>query len=49
MLAYNEKNDVIVRVRGQCLSYAVLKNAAGQHLGKAEEVLRFLRIRLGAG
>jgi hypothetical protein len=35
MLAYNEKNDVIVCVRGQFLSYAVLKNAAAQHLGRA--------------
>ena len=42
MLAYNEKNDVIVCVRGQCL-YAVPKNTAGQLLllGRADEVLHF--------
>ena len=42
MLAYNEKNDAIICVRGQCLSYAVPKNAAGQHLGRADEVLHFI-------
>ena len=41
MLTYNEKNDAIVCVHGQCLSYDVPKNAAGQHLGMADEVLRF--------
>ena len=40
MLAYNEKNDAIVCVGGQCLPYAVPKNAAWQHLGRADEALK---------